>query len=67
MEKTLLNTVIEEKLTSMPTDRELKRHTRWIAFHSLIPIVSGDFGFYINPFCHVHEGYSQQYLLNLNK
>ena len=67
MRKTLLNTIIEEKVTKLPSAQLIKRHTRWIAVQSRTPIINGIFGTYINPHCHVHEAYDQNYLSNLIK
>lgn len=67
MENTLLNTIIEERVGKMPTAQNLKRHTRWIAQQSTVPIVNGVFGAYLNPFCHVHEAYDRKFLADLNK
>ena len=67
MEKTLLNTIVEERLTTMPSANSLKRHKRWIASHAATPIISSIFGTWINPHCHVLEAYDQKYLENLNK
>jgi len=68
MEKTLLNTLVVEKIITkhVPTDATLKRQTKWIATQALVPIVTSVFGAYINPFCHVHEAYSEQFLQSLN-
>lgn len=65
----LLTHTIEEKLdnASEYSDTQLKRHTRWIALNGTCPIVSGLFGTYINPLCHVLDSYSQQYLEKLVK
>lgn len=67
MEKTLLNTVVVEKLTTLPKEQDIKKHTKWIAKQSTCPIVSTIFGTYINQFCHVLEAYDQKYLISLNQ
>jgi hypothetical protein len=67
MENTLLNTIIDERITKMPSEKNLKRHTRWIAQQSTVPIINGVFGAYLNPYCHAREAYDQNYLSKLNK
>jgi len=67
MEKTLLNTLVIEKLTTLPTEKDIRKHTKWIAQQSTCPIVKTIFGTYINTFCHVLEAYDQKYLMSLNQ
>ena len=59
--------IIEEKITDMPTDKQLKQHTRWIASQSKVPIINTIFGAYLNEYCHVLEGYDAKYLQTLTK
>lgn len=59
--KTLLNTFVVEKITQMPTDRQLTLHTRWIATNGVTPIITFGTEKAINPHCHVHEAYSPDY------
>lgn len=67
MENTLLNTIIEERATVLPQEQVIRRHTRWIANQSTVPIVTGVFGTYINPHCHVLDTYDQKHLEKMNK
>jgi len=62
MNNTLLNTIVVEKVTNLPTDKRIKQHTRWIALQSQVPFVRTIFGSYINEFCHIHEGYSVEFI-----
>jgi len=63
---TLLNTV-EERLTSLPEEKVIRRHTRWIALQSTVPIINTIFGVYINPHCHILESYDQKHINKIKK
>lgn len=66
MEKTLLNIMIEERATTLPTEKVIRRHTRWIANQTTVPIITGIFGTYINPHCHVLDSYDQKHVNKMN-
>ena len=68
MEKTVFDNIIVEQLATVcPKDNVLKRHTRWIAMQTEVPIIHSVHGDWLNENCHIRPSYSQQYLSNQNK
>ena len=64
-ERATLFEVIEEKLDFLPSDKRIKRDTRWIFLETNNPTITGVFGGYINSGCHILPSYETNFLNNL--